>query len=57
MVQNGNTQKFEVAPEISAADLMDDVDVSDPVAAYTAKFGKAPHHKMKPETILAALKG
>jgi len=27
----------------------------DEVALYVAKFGKKPHHKMKPETIKAAL--
>ena len=39
--------------EITASDLVDDDDI---VAAYTKKFGKAPHHKMKPESIREALK-
>lgn len=33
---------------ISAGDLLDDDDLK---AQYKAKFGTAPHHKMKPETI------
>lgn len=33
---------------ISAGDLLDEEDLA---AQYTAKFGKAPHHNMKPETI------
>lgn len=37
---------------ISVSDILED----DPVELYKAKFGKPPHHKMKPETILAALK-
>jgi len=37
--------------EITASDLVDD-----PVELYTAKFGKPPHHRMKPESILAPLK-
>lgn len=41
----------ETSHEISAADILDD----DPVARYTAKFGKPPHHRMKPESIIAAL--
>ena len=39
--------------EITADDLIDDDDI---VEQYKAKFGKAPHHKMKPETIREALK-
>lgn len=39
--------------EITASDLIDDDDI---VAQYEAKFGKKPHHKMKPETIREALK-
>jgi len=45
-----------VNTDISASDLLDD-EINDPVAAYQAKFGKPPHHKMKRETIIAALKG
>lgn len=47
--------------EITASDLLEDepntlnVDAT-PVEQYEAKFGKKPHHKMKPESILAALK-
>lgn len=39
--------------EITASDLIDDDDI---VAQYQAKFGKKPHHKMKPETIREHLK-
>lgn len=38
--------------EITASDLVDD-----PKELYTQKFGKPPHHRMKTETILEALKG
>lgn len=41
------------APEISASDLIEE---EDPVVAYTKKFGKPPHHRMKAESIVAALK-
>lgn len=37
-------------PAITASDI-----IEDDVALYTAKFGKPPHHRMKPETIRAAL--
>lgn len=37
---------------IAASDILED----DPVKAYTEKFGKAPHHRMKTESIIAALK-
>lgn len=37
---------------IAASEILDD----DPVAAYVKKFGKAPHHRMKHESIVAALK-
>jgi len=37
---------------IAAADILDDGDI---VAQYTEKFGKPPHHRMKPENIAAAL--
>ena len=37
---------------ITASDILDDGDV---VAKYTEKFGKPPHHRMKAETIAAAL--
>ncbi len=40
------------AEAITAADLLEPEDI---VAAYTQKFGKPPHHRMKPETIRAAL--
>lgn len=39
---------------ISVADLMPDDDL---VGRYTAKFGKPPHHRMKPETIRKELEG
>lgn len=42
------------AEQITASDLIEDDDI---VAQYTAKFGQAPHHKMKPETIRERLKG
>lgn len=52
--------KADVTPEVShetseitASDLIDDDDI---VAQYEAKFGKKPHHKMKPETIREHLK-
>lgn len=38
---------------ISASDILDE----DLTAQYVAKFGKAPHHRMKPETIREQLKG
>lgn len=47
--------------EITASDLLDDepniptVDAT-PAEQYEAKFGKKPHHRMLPESILAALK-
>lgn len=52
---------------ISASDILDEsvTDISIPkivtnpgtaVERYTAKFGKPPHHRMKPETIESALK-
>lgn len=37
---------------INASDILDD-----PRSRYEQKFGKPPHHRMKPETIEAALKG
>ena len=37
---------------ISVSDIVPDDDI---VGAYTAKFGKPPHHRMKPESIRAAL--
>ncbi len=37
---------------INAADILED----DPRALYEKKFGKPPHHRMKTETIEAALK-
>ena len=37
---------------IAASDILDDGDI---VAQYTEKFGKPPHHRMKPESIAAAL--
>lgn len=41
-----------VPDKITSSDIIDD-----PVEAYTAKFGKPPHHRMKEETIRAALEG
>lgn len=38
---------------IAASDILEE----DPRAAYEKKFGKPPHHRMKEETIVAALKG
>lgn len=38
---------------IAASDILED----DPVTAYTQKFGKAPHHRMKIENVIEALKG
>lgn len=43
----------ETSTEITADDLIDDDDI---VAQYEARYGKKPHHKMKPETIREALK-
>lgn len=43
-------QPAPAALEITANELLED-----PVEAYTKKFGKPPHHRMKPETIRAAL--
>lgn len=40
--------------QITADDLLEDEDI---VEQYKAKFGSAPHHKMKPETIRERLKG
>ncbi len=40
--------------EISASDIIETED--DVIAAYTEKFGKPPHHRMKRETIEAALR-
>lgn len=57
MAAQGKTET-EPAPyhvesnDITANDILD----GDPVAAYTAKFGAPPHHRMKPETIIAKLK-
>lgn len=45
----------EVTESISVADLTDDGPTLE--QQYTAKFGKAPHHRMKPETIEAAVRG
>ena len=46
-------QPVERTEEITASDLLEDDPT--PVQQYEEKFGKKPHHKMKPETILAAL--
>ena len=48
----GTRQEAPPPRDISVNDLVPDDDL---VGAYTAKFGKPPHHKMKPETIRAAL--
>lgn len=40
--------------EIAASDVIPE---DDPVRAYTDKFGKPPHHRMKTENIIAAVKG
>jgi len=37
---------------IAASDILDDGDITE---QYTKKFGKPPHHRMKPESIAAAL--
>lgn len=53
--------------EITASDLLDDDEIPQPeiqkvaqfltpAQEYEVKFGKKPHHRMKPESILAALK-
>ena len=39
--------------EVTAADILEEDDI---VEQYKAKYGKAPHHKMKPESIREALK-
>ena len=39
--------------EVTAEDILGEDDI---VEQYKAKFGKAPHHKMKPESIREALK-
>lgn len=44
------------APTVEIADVLPDED-DDINARYTAKFGKPPHHRMKPESIRAALEG
>lgn len=65
------TRVFHAQNEISAEDLLEPEDINpvehdpvdydpvgyDPVEAYTQKFGKKPHHKMKLESIEAALRG
>ena len=51
-------QRAPQEQEITAAELLED-EPATPLSAsqqYEAKFGKKPHHKMKPETISAALK-
>lgn len=44
--------------EITSDDLLGDEPehIDSPAKQYEAKFGKPPHHRMKPETILEALK-
>lgn len=42
-------------PEITASDLLED-EPEDILRQYEAKFGKPPHHRMKAETILEAIK-
>jgi hypothetical protein len=58
MQQQGRTAATTVleAPGITATDILDDELPADQVAAYTQKFGKAPHPAMKPETLAARLK-
>lgn len=46
------------SPSISAAEILDTKPSHDElVAAYEEKFGKAPHHRMKDETIAEAIRG
>lgn len=49
-------QRVEV-PQVAQESEESILDDSDLIAEYTAKFGKPPHHRMKPETIREALKG
>ena len=52
---NSSSQMIQsVQDEITANDLLEDEQT--PAQQYEAKFGKKPHHKMKEETILEALK-
>jgi hypothetical protein len=55
IVQAGKPEAPEPvkAEKIAVEDILPE---EDPAAAYAAKFGKVPHHRMKRETILAALK-
>lgn len=68
--KNFQPQVAAQSEEITAADLLEDeipekavelaverlIPILTPAQQYEAKFGKKPHHRMKPESILAALK-
>jgi hypothetical protein len=49
-------QKPEV-PQVAVVEVSDEDVLGSPAELYEQKFGKPPHHRMKPESILAALKG
>ena len=58
IARDGNSPAYHEDPPsagIAASDLIDNE--GDLSAQYEAKFGRKPHHKMKPETIRAALQG
>lgn len=46
-----NKPKKEPAPKVASADVPRETLISD----YTSLFGKPPHHKMKDDTIQAAI--
>lgn len=45
------------APQIAEVEVSDEDVLGSPAELYEQKFGKPPHHRMKQESILAALKG
>jgi len=49
--------KMPDAPQIAEVQVSDEDVLGSPAELYEQKFGKPPHHRMKPESILAALKG
>lgn len=51
-----NIQNIPSVQAISAADILEPATHEELVAAYTAKFGSPPHHRMKDETMVERLK-
>lgn len=51
-----NDRTATVVPAITASDLLEEPTHDELVAAYTAKHGKPPHHRMADRTIAEALK-